>query len=318
MRTRLTDLLNIRVPVIQGGLAYLAYADLAAAVSAAGGLGQITAASFPSAEDLRREIALARQATDRPFGVNFALGHWQWEAHLDVAAEERVPVISVTGGNPEPVFRRLEGLPVKKLVLVAGVRQAQKAEALGADAVISVGFEGGGHLGRDDLGTLVLVARVVDSVRIPVAASGGIADGRGLAAALALGADGVEMGTRFVATRECRAHAAYKEALMRAGEADTVVIERSLGRPGRALRSGFTEAILEREAAGAGLADLLPYIGGEANRRAALEGRMGEGFAWAGQAAGLIDDIPSVAELLARMEAEAHRAWERLGGALGM
>jgi len=316
VQTRLTELLNIRLPVIQGGLAYLAYADLAAAVSAAGGLGQITAASFQTAEDLRREIARARQATDRPFGVNFALGHWEWEAHLEVAAEEQVPVISVTGGNPEPVFRRLEGLPVKKLVLVAGVRQAQKAEALGADAVIAVGFEGGGHLGRDDLGTLVLVARIVDSVRIPVAASGGIADGRGLAAALALGADGVEMGTRFVATRECRAHPAYKEALLRAGEADTVVIERSLGRPGRALRSGFTEAILEREAAGTGVADLLPYIGGAANRRAALEGRLDEGFAWAGQASGLIQDIPSVAELLSRMEEEAGQAWQRLGGAL--
>ena len=316
LQTRLTELLGIRLPIVQGGLAHLAFAGLAAAVSNAGGLGQITAASFARPEDLRAEIRKTRESTEKPFGVNFALGHWDWTGHLDVAMEEDVPVISVTGGNPEPVFQRLHDHPARKLVLVAGVRQAQKAEDLGADAVIAVGAEGGGHLGRDDTSTLVLVARIVDSVRVPVIASGGIGDGRGLAAALALGAEGIEMGTRFVATRECVAHPVYKEALVRARETDTVVIERSLGRPGRALRSPFTEEILRREAEGATFEELLPFIGGEANRRAALQGKMDEGFAWAGQVAGLIEDVPSVAELLARMAAEAVESWRRLGRAL--
>ncbi|MCL5676987.1 MAG: nitronate monooxygenase [Firmicutes bacterium] len=316
MRTRLTELLGIRLPVVQGGLAHLAFAGLATAVSNAGGLGQITAASFARSEELRAEIQKARAATHKPFGVNFALGHWDWSSHLDVALEEKVPVISVTGGNPEPLFQRLHGHQVKKLVLVAGVRQAQKAEDLGADAVIAVGAEGGGHLGRDDTSTLVLVARIVDSVRVPVIASGGIGDGRGLAAALALGAEGIEMGTRFVATRECVAHPAYKEGLVRARETDTVIIERSLGRPGRALRSPFTEEILRREAEGATFDDLLPFIGAEANRRAALQGKMDEGFAWAGQVAGLVEDIPTVAELLSRLVTEARESWRRLGQAM--
>ncbi|MHB9145634.1 MAG: NAD(P)H-dependent flavin oxidoreductase [Symbiobacteriia bacterium] len=316
MRTRLTELLGIRLPIVQGGLAYLADAGLAAAVSNAGGLGQITAASFPEASELRREIQRARAATVRPFGINFALGHWDWNRHLEVALEEDVAAVTVTGGNPEPLFERLAGSPIKKLVLVAGVRQAQKAEALGADAVIAVGYEGGGHLGRDDIGTLVLVPRIVDSVRLPVLASGGIGDGRGLAAALTLGAEGIEMGTRFVATRECVAHAAYKEAVTQARETDTVIIERSLGRPGRALRSSFTEDILRREGEGAALEDLLPFIGGEANQRAALAGQLSEGFAWAGQVVGLIGDVPTVADLLARLEAEAESALGRLGRAL--
>src|SRR5690606_12655460 len=195
--TRVTKLLGIKYPIIQGGLAYLAYSDLAAAVSNAGGLGQITALSLESPEQLREEIRKVREKTDRPFGVNFAFGNYGkgYEPMVEVAIEEKVPVISMTGGNPTPMFKMLEGVDVKKLVLVAARRQAQKAEELGADAVMVVGQEGGGHLGRDDVGTMVLVPQVVDSVSIPVIASGGIGDGRGLMAALSLGAEGIEMGT---------------------------------------------------------------------------------------------------------------------------
>ncbi|EKP95224.1 2-nitropropane dioxygenase-like enzyme [Thermaerobacter subterraneus DSM 13965] len=313
MRTRFTERFGVELPIVQGGLAYLARSELCAAVSAAGGLGQLTAATMESPEVLRQEIRRVRERTDRPFGVNFAIGHRDLSEFVRVTIEEQVPVISVTGGNPEPLFKAFEGHPVLKMVLVAGVRQAQKAEALGADAVIAVGVEGGGHIGRDDIGTLVLVRRVVESVQIPVLASGGIVDGRGLAAALVLGADGIEMGTRFVATVECPAHPAYKQALVEARETDTVVIERSLGRPGRVLRGPWPERILEAEARGAGLDELLPLISGKANTRAALEGKLDEGFVWAGQGVGLIRDIPTVAELLRRMVDEAAAALREAG-----
>lgn len=310
MRTRLTGRFGIEKPIIQGGLAHLAFAGLAAAVCRAGGLGQITAASLCDGEALRQEIRLLRSLTDRPYAVNFALGHRDLSPYLDIALEEGAPIISVTGGNPEPLFKQADasGVKVAKIVLVAGVRQAQKAEGLGADAVVAVGFEGGGHIGRDDIGSMVLIPLVVDSVAIPVVASGGIAGGRGLAAALALGAEGIEMGTRFVATQECIAHANYKRALLAGKETDTVIIERTLGRPGRALRNAMAQHILEAEAAGRPLADILPLISGAANKRAAIDGDMADGFVWAGQAMGLIDDIPTVAALLARTIGDAEEA----------
>ncbi|MED4972684.1 nitronate monooxygenase family protein [Geobacillus proteiniphilus] len=313
-KTRVTELLGITYPIIQGGLAYLAYADLAAAVSNAGGLGQITAMSLDGPEQLREEIRKVKEKTDRPFGVNFAIGqHGRPFAHmLEAALDEGVPVVSVTGGNPAPFFEQLKGTNVKKLVLVAAVRQAVKAEELGADAVMVVGQEGGGHLGKYDTGTFVLIPKVVDSVSIPVIASGGIADGRGLMAALALGAEGIEMGTRFIATKECvHAHPAYKEMILNATENDTVIIKRSLGAPGRVLANAWAEKILEIERQGGTYDDLKEYISGEANRRFIYEGKVDEGFAWAGQAIGLIHDVPSVAELFARMIEEAEQIRRR-------
>ncbi|MDD1516245.1 NAD(P)H-dependent flavin oxidoreductase, partial [Priestia megaterium] len=217
MKTRITEIFGIQYPIVQGGLAYLAYAELASAVSNAGGLGQITAATLGTPEKLREEIRKVRTMTDKPFAVNFAIARHdgKYKDLLEVAIEEKVPAISITGGNPQPVFERIRGEDIKTLVLVSGVRQAQKAEELGADAIMAVGQEGGGHLGRDDIGTMVLIPRVVDSVSIPVLASGGIGDGRGLLAAFSLGAEGIEMGTRFIATQECvHANSVYKEALV--------------------------------------------------------------------------------------------------------
>ncbi|BDG34994.1 nitronate monooxygenase [Parageobacillus sp. VR-IP] len=313
-KTRVTELLGITYPIIQGGLAYLAYADLAAAVSNAGGLGQITAMSLESPERLREEIRKVKEKTDRPFGVNFAIGqHGRPFQHmLEAALEEGVPVVSVTGGNPAPFFEQLKGTNVKKLVLVAAVRQAVKAEELGADAVMVVGQEGGGHLGKYDTGTFVLIPKVVDSVSIPVIASGGIGDGRGLMAALALGAEGIEMGTRFIATKECvHAHPIYKEMLVKGSEHDTVVIKRTLGAPGRAIANEWTQKILEIEDKGGTYEQLKEYISGEANRRFIYEGKINEGFAWAGQVMGLIKDVPTVAELFARMIGEAEQIRRR-------
>jgi len=306
--TRVTELLQVKYPIIQGGLAYLAYADLAAAVSNAGGLGQITAMSLRDPDLLRAEIHKVRTLTNKPFGVNFAIGlHGTgFEEMVRIAVEEEVPVVTMTGGNPAPIFELLAGTNIKKLVLVAARRQAQKAEQLGADAVMVVGQEGGGHLGRDDVGTMVLVPQVVDSVKIPVVASGGIGDGRGWMAAHALGAEGIEMGTRFIATKECvDASAAYKESLLASTEADTTIIKRSIGAPARALRNEFTAKILEIEEKTPTYDALKEYISGSANKRFIYDGDQNQGFGWAGQVTGMIHDIPTVEELINRMVAEA-------------
>ncbi|WP_392456706.1 NAD(P)H-dependent flavin oxidoreductase [Chryseomicrobium aureum] len=314
MKTRVTELLGIEFPIIQGGLAYLAYSDLCAAVSNAGGLGQITAMSLPGPEELRAEIKRVRELTDKPFGVNYAIGQHgrPFEHMLQVAIDEEVPVVTMTGGNPAPLFDMLRDVPVKKLVLVAAVRQAVKAQELGADAVMVVGQEGGGHLGRDDVSTQILIRKVTDSVHIPVIASGGIADGYGIMSALALGAEGVEMGTRFIATKECvHASETYKQAILAAGEQDTVVIKRSIGAPARALKSEWTERILAIESETPEYEALKNYISGEANKKFIYEGHAHEGFGWAGQAVGLIDDVPSVEELFERISKQINDVKER-------
>ncbi len=306
--TKVTKLLNIKYPIIQGGLAYLAYSDLAAAVSNAGGLGQITAMSLQTPSELRDEIKKVREKTNKPFGVNYAIGQHgrSFEDMLNVSIEEKVPVISMTGGDPSPIFEQLKGIEVKKLVLVAARKQAEKAERLGADAVMVVGQEGGGHIGKLDIGTMVLVPQVVDSVSIPVIASGGIADGRGLMAALSLGAEGIEMGTRFIATKECiHASIQYKNKLIEGSENDTVVIKRSLGTPARAIQNSWTDKILEIEEKNGGFDSLKQYISGNANLCYIYDGKENEGFAWAGQAMGRIKDIPNVRELFSRIIKEA-------------
>ncbi|SDL78424.1 NAD(P)H-dependent flavin oxidoreductase [Sediminibacillus halophilus] len=313
--TRVTELLGIDYPIIQGGLAYLAYADLAVAVSEAGGLGQITAMSLTTEKQLQQEIVKVREKTGKPFGVNFSIGQQRrpFQGMVQTAINEKVPVITVTGGNPEPVLMMTRGTGIKTVVLVAAKRQAQKAEQLGADAVIVVGQEGGGHIGRQDTGTFVLTPQVVEAVSIPVIASGGIGDGKGMMAALALGAEAVEMGTRFIATKECiHAHPAYKQALLDAEDRDTLVIKRSLGAPARALRNKWTEKIIELEQDGPGYEVLQPYISGEANKRFIYEGEISNGFGWGGQISARISDIPSVEELINRTISEAadiRRAW---------
>lgn len=309
-KTRLTSVLGIQYPIIQGGLAYLAYSELASAVSNAGGLGQITAMSLPTPEALRKEIRAVKEKTDRPFGINYAIGQHgrPFEEMLQVAIDEQVPVISMTGGNPTPVFEMLEGTNIKKLVLVASRRQAVKAEKLGADAVMVVGQEGGGHIGKEDVSTMVLTPQVVDHVSIPVVASGGIADGRGLMAALALGAEGIEMGTRFIATKECtHAHPLYKEALIKGSETDTMIIKKTLGAPGRVVRNEWAEQILQIENIDPRYEAIRQYISGEANQAFANQGILHQGFGWAGQVMGRIQDIPTVQELFIRILNEAEQ-----------
>lgn len=320
MKTRITEMFGIQYPIIQGGLAYLGYAELAAAVSNAGGLGQITAATLRTPKNLRNEIHKVRKLTNKPFGVNFAIARYngEYEELLEVAIEEKVPVISITGGNPQPVLERLKGENIKTLVLVSGVRHAQKAEQLGADALIAVGQEGGGHLGRDDIGTMVLIPRIVDHVSIPVLAAGGIGDGRGLLAAFSLGAEGIVMGTRFIATKECvHAHNEYKDALVQAQETDTVIIKKSLGAPGRVLQSDYALDIIEHEHQGATYEDLKDMISGKTNCRYIYDGHEEEGFGWAGQVIGLINNVPTMQELFDEMILTAENGLSRIGNIVG-
>jgi enoyl-[acyl-carrier protein] reductase II len=314
IRTRATELLGIRYPIVQGGLARVAKAELCAAVSAAGGLGQLATSGVDGAEGLRAEIAKVRAATDRPFGVNFPLGRMDLTAMLEVALEEKVPVIALTAGNPAPWIKRIGGA-AKTLVLIAGPELARKAEAAGADLVATVGYEGGGHIGRSDETSLVMVPRVVRAVSIPVLASGGFATGAGLLAALALGAEGVEMGTRFVATAEAHAHENYKRALVEAEPGRTMIIKRSLGMPGRVLDSPYAKHIAAREAAGAPVEEIVPMIAGTVNALGTDEGRLEESFVWAGQVVGLMDEILPAGEVVRRMAEEARAGMSRLSRA---
>ncbi|MCX7374164.1 MAG: nitronate monooxygenase [Alphaproteobacteria bacterium] len=315
MKTRVTEMLGIRYPIVQGGLARVAYAELAAAVSNAGGLGQINTVGLTEPEKLRAEIRRCRAMTPHPFAVNFPLGRMDIAPLLDVVLEERVAVVALTAGNPAPWLKRCEGHAIHTLVLTAGPELAKKAEAAGAHMVATVGYEGGGHIGRGDETTLVMVPRVVDAVKIPVLASGGIADGRGLLAALALGAEGVEMGTRFVATVEAQAHAAYKAALTAARPEDTMIIKRSMGQPGRALASAYARHIVAREAAGAEKDELLELVSGARNAVGATDGDLDNAYVWAGQCVGLIEEILPAGEVIRRMVAEAEAGLARLSAA---
>ena len=313
IETRVTKLLGIRYPIVQGGLARVAFADLAAAVSNAGGLGQIATAGLDTPERLRAEIRRCRALTDKPFGVNFPIGRFDLTPMLEAALEEGVRIIALTAGNPAPYIRRCGQVPgVRTLVLTAGPELARKAEAAGADMVATVGYEGGGHIGRTDETTLVMVPRVVAAVGIPVLASGGIATGAGLLAALALGAEGVEMGTRFVATEEAQAHAAYKQALAAAQPADTMLIKRSLGMPGRVLESPYARRIAEAEAAGAPREEIVAMIRGEMNAVGTAEGDLAGSYVWAGQCVGLIGAVEPAGLVVRRMAAEAASGMARL------
>ncbi|OWA37432.1 2-nitropropane dioxygenase [Saccharibacillus sp. O16] len=314
--TRITRLLQIQYPILQGGLAYLGDATLAAAVSEAGGLGQITAMGLPDAASLRREIRLVRRLTSHPFGVNIALGMPQADVaeRLRIVIEEKVPVVSLSGGDPSPWMAQLHSLHVVTLVLVSSRRQALKAEQSGASAVVAVGHEGGGHVGRDGVGTMVLVPAIVDAVHIPVIAAGGIADGRGWMAAQALGAEGVMMGTRWIATQECtQASPSYQTALLHSTEADTVVLKASLGSPGRALSNVFSRSVADREKKTPGDPAIRNLLRSRINKRWIHEGIEEEGFGWAGQAVGLIDRVLPAAELIRRMVQEAEEIRQMWG-----
>jgi nitronate monooxygenase len=310
LRTRLTELLGIEKPVVQGGLMWVARAELVAAVSEAGGIGFITALTFPDADSLRAEIRKCRRLTRKPFGVNLTflptLRPPDYPGYIAVCIEEGIRVIETAGRNPEPYLPDLKAAGIRVIHKCTSVRHAVKAERIGCDVISIDGFEAAGHPGEDDVTTLILVPLVRDAVGVPLIASGGFADGRGLAAALALGADAVNMGTRFVATREAPVHARVKQALVSGGERDTRLIMRSLRNTERVLHNAAVDKVLEIESRGATrIEDLIGYVSGRVGKEMLETGEMDSGMLAAGQSIGLIRDVPTCRELLERITAEA-------------
>jgi enoyl-[acyl-carrier protein] reductase II len=308
IRTALTTLLGIEHPVIQGGMAWVATWQLVVAVSEAGGLGIIGAGSAP-ATYVREQIHQVRQRTTRPFGVNVPLFNSFADQVVAICIEEQVPVMTTGAGNPIPYIESLKRAGIIVIPVVASTALAKRLERSGADALIAEGLESGGHIGA--VTTAALLPQVVDAVGIPVVAAGGIADGRGLAAALALGAVGVQMGTRFVCSTECIAHDDYKQAILKANERSTMVTGVSLGHPVRSLRNQCTIGFDELERRGASEAEVVAFGTGRL-RAAAIEGDVVNGSMMAGQISGLIHDIVPAGDIVRRTVAEAEQAISRV------
>lgn len=316
MKTRVTQLLGTRYPIVQGGMQWVGRAELAAAVSDAGGLGTLGALTQPTPEDLGREIERCRAMTSRPFGVNVTMlptvNPPPYERIFDVIVDHGIKVVETAGNVPVEIFERLRNAGIAIIHKCTSVRHALAAQKRGVHIVSIDGFECAGHPGEDDVPGLVLIPAAVSALPIPVIASGGIADGRGMAAALALGAEGVNMGTRFVATREAPVHDNVKQALVSARETDTRLIMRTLRNSSRVLLNPVSEEVLqlERRPGGAKFEELRPLVNGQRGRAGLESGDTNGGVIWAGMVAGLIHDVPSCAELLERMVAECRERLE--------
>ncbi len=297
MKTAVTELLGIQVPILQGGMAWVAEHTLAAAVSNAGGLGIIAAANAP-AEIIRKEIRLARELTDRPFGVNIMLLSPHAKEIAELVVEEHVPVVTTGAGNPAPYMKLWKEAGIKVLPVVASVALARLMERAGADAVIAEGCESGGHIGEAT--TMALVPQVADLVKIPVIAAGGIGDGRGIAAAMMLGASGVQMGTRFLVAKECVIHENYKQRVLKASDIDSVVTGRSTGHPVRQLRNRMTREYLKMEKEGCTFEELELLTLGSL-RKAVQEGDTDGGSMMSGQIAGLVKKEQTCREMIEEM-----------------
>ena len=309
--TKVTKTLKIKYPIIQGGMMWLSKAELASAVSNAGGLGIITALSFDKPEKLAEEIDKCKDMTDKPFGVNITflptLRPVNYEAYIDVIIDKGIKIMETAGRNPEPYMKKLKEAGIKVIHKCTSVRHAKKAEAIGCDFVSIDGFECAGHPGEDDVTSLILIPRAVDELNIPVIASGGFGDARGFLAALSLGAEGVNMGTRFVATKEAPAHENIKKRLVEAKETDTILVERSLRNTLRALKNKHALKIKEMEERGATLEELAPLLSGLRGLKALQTGEMDDALFACGQVVGLIKDIPTVKELIDRIIDEAEK-----------
>lgn len=299
MKSRICDLFGIEYPIVSGGMQWLSKANLAAAVSNAGGLGMLSASTHATKESLVAEIIKTREMTDKPFGVNISMLPGSEQSNLvnsyfEAVVEQGVKVVETSGRSPEQYVPLLHDSGIKLIHKVPAVRFAKKAEQVGADAVTIVGFECGGHPGMDDVTTMVLVPRVVDEVNIPVLAGGGIADARSYVAAMALGADGVVMGTRFLLSRESDIHQSFKEFLSSAKETDTRMIQYSLRNPIRAIHNKAVDKVIEMERLGATLDQLMTIISGKNGKRCWYEGDIQGGVHAVGQCIGLVDEVKTV------------------------
>jgi enoyl-[acyl-carrier protein] reductase II len=308
IRTSLCDLLGIDHPIVQGGMAWVSPPELVVAVSEAGALGILGAGNAPP-DLVEAQVSEIKAKTNRPFGVNVPLISPFIGEIMDICVRERVPVVTTGAGSPSAFIPALKEAGIFVMPVVASVALAKRLERAGADAVIAEGSESGGHIG--DVGTLPLVPQVVDAVTIPVVAAGGIADGRGLVAALALGAVGVQMGTRFISTTECPVHENYKHMIVRAGDRATITTGRSLGHPVRALRNPMSRKFEEMEVQGLSEDQLFEFGTGKL-RLAAVEGDMTGGSFMAGQSCGLVKDTVPVAELIRSIISEAEGLLQHL------
>ncbi|KAF1066120.1 nitronate monooxygenase family protein [Variovorax sp.] len=321
MKTAITELFGIEHPIVQGGMHYVGLAELAAAVSNAGGLGILTALTQPTPNDLAREIARCREMTDKPFGVNLtflpARTPPDYRGYIAAVVEGGIKVVETAGNNPQPWLLVLHDAGIKVIHKCTSVRHALKAEAIGCDAVSVDGFECGGHPGEDDVPNFILLPRAADELRIPFVASGGMADGRSLVAALAMGAAGINMGTRFVATQEAPVHPKVKDAIVSATELDTRLVMRPLRNTERVLRNEGVERLLAKErqlGQSIKFEDILDEVAG-VYPRVMRDGELDAGAWSCGMVAGLIDDVPSVAALIERIMAQANTIIrERLHG----
>jgi enoyl-[acyl-carrier protein] reductase II len=303
IQTNICDLLMIRYPILQGGMAWISTAELAAAVSEAGGLGIIAAGSAP-ANIVRDEIIKARQLTDKPFGVNVMLMSEHASAVMQTVLELRVPVVTTGAGNPGKYLPALKQAGIRIIPVVNSVSLARRLERAGVDAIIAEGMESGGHVGTET--TMVLVPQLTELLQIPVIAAGGIIDGRGLAAAFMLGAQGVQMGTRFLCADECIVHPRYKEAVVHAGDRDTWVTGVNTGHPVRVLRNRLARKFRDREQAGASLEEL-EALGRGKLHLAARQGDIQFGSVMAGQGAALVKKIQPASEIIQEVVRDAER-----------
>jgi enoyl-[acyl-carrier protein] reductase II len=310
IHTQLCDLLGITHPIIQGGMAWVATAELSAAVSEAGGLGILGGGNAPP-DYVRTQIRELRRRTDRPFGVNVPLFSVFADDVISVCIEEKVPIVTTGAGNPGPAIQRLKSAGIITIPVVASVALARRLEKSGADALVAEGMESGGHIG--DVAAMPLIPQVAAAVNIPVIAAGGIATGRGLAAALALGAEGVQMGTRFICAEECTAHVNYKTHIVRAGDRSTMTSGSTLGHPVRALRNPMSRKYAELERSNITEEELIAF-GTGALQRAALTGDWDTGTFMAGQSAGLVDDIKSCQAIIDEIISEAESVLRSCAG----
>ena len=313
MKTRVTELLGIEYPIFQAAMSWASSsAPLVVAVSNAGGMGVLGAGPLRP-EDFRRILKEIREGTSKPYGVNIPLNSARAPELLDIAYEAKIPVMVASQGGPRAHLARFRGIGTRWLHVVASVEHALKAQEAGVDALVVDGAEAGGHPPPSEVGTLVLVRRVVKAAKLPVVASGGIADGAGIAAMLALGADAVQLGTRFIATPEANVHENYKQAVLRADVHDTALVGRG-GLPIRQLANRFSRSYEEAERKGVSGSELLDIFNASSLKKAALEGDVDWGKVEAGQSAGLVDDIVPAGELFRRLVREMEEARKRLAG----
>lgn len=307
MKTAVTELLGIRYPIVQGGMMWVGRAELASAVSNAGGLGILTALTQPTPDALRAEIERCRGMTTQPFGVNLTIlpsaNPPPYAEYVQAIIDSGVTIVETAGNCPKDFVEKFKAAGVRILHKCTSVRHALSAERNGVDIISIDSFECAGHPGEDDVGGLVLIPAAVRALKIPVIASGGIADGHGLAAALALGAQGVNMGTRFMLTQEAPIHQDIKDAVIKGSERDTLLIFRTLNNSGRVFRNEISEQVvsMERRPGGCTFEDVRPLVAGARGRAALESGKFNDGLVWASQAIGLMEDIPTCAELLERM-----------------